>query len=490
MDQNSEKCQRNLEPEQLEIMKIIGQSADKVHSKCYVVGGLVRDCLTDKKSDDLDIVCTDIQDVASDLTSQSKIKGIGEITNDRFLTKVLYFPNDRKVDLVEPRKEHYVENSIKPIVEKGNLLDDAFRRDFTINTLRIGLNTENWLEIDDPTKKGLHDLKYNILDTPINPEQTFHEDPTRMLRAVRFMACKNMKINPKVQSSIIQQREEIHRIPKELIHKELIKGSQCNGYFRDMVNVGLLHEIFPEVSELHGIPQSKEHHTQDVLEHTLRYINHLPNDTKLRLVGLLHDIGKKTTTDFESGKFTAKGHEDVSAKESEKILTRLKFSTKEKDEIVNLVQNHMNLHTFVNNISEKKEKLKLLTKNQNLEDIEKYSKEIERNMRKFYYKNETILDDLILLSKADIMADNPHALKEIQKMESVIHDLKTIKNQIPENIFKLAISGHDLMNFGLKGKEIGNVKREIEEKVIDGILENNKLTLLQYLEKKYKKIIP
>lgn len=458
MDEKSRLCKKNIRESHLKIMNEVGKSADLVGEKCLVVGGFVRDCLTNKRSDDLDFVCTDIDKVSSNLTKRKRAKNITSkrgISGINYRTNILMFGKE-KVDLVEPRKEKYSNDSIKPVVSKGNFQDDAIRRDFTVNTLQIGVSNTDWMKIYDPTKKGLADLEKGILRTPRTPKITFKEDPTRMLRAIRFSSCHDLDILPNVSRSIKKMSGDIGRVTPELIHKELMKGSKCDGYFRTMYKVGIMKEIFPEVVELEGLEQKKKYHTEDALEHSLRYVEYLPDDPIFKIAGLLHDIGKYDTDD---GKGSAHDHEKISAKKAEKIAERLKFSRKDSERLVSLVKNHMRLHDFPLDPSKKA-------------------------TRRFIRKYESILPELEIMSRADVKSDSPTPKKylgEIDTKITIVNEERKVMRDLIENKFKLAVNGYDIMNVGYKGKDIGIVKNDVEKKVIDGELPNNRRALLKYL---------
>ncbi|MFA5731316.1 MAG: HD domain-containing protein [Acidithiobacillus sp.] len=452
------KCQQNISPQFIEIMRDVGNSAEKVGEQCKIVGGVVRDCLIGSQNDDLDFVCSDVDKVSSDLISQNKAKDVGTVSTERYKTKILII-NHQKIDLVEPRKETYTKDSIKPIVEKGDFQTDALRRDFTINTLRIDVNPSKWFEIDDPTGKGLSDLKSKILRTPLLPDQTFTDDPTRMLRAVRFSACKNMTINDDVVQSIRKNKHQIQRIPSELIHKELMKGMVCPSYFDVMEQVDLISELFPEVDSLKKISQLKENHTDNAFIHSLKYTKYLPKDPIFQLVGLLHDVGKLETTDKEGHAYK---HEQLSEKKTDEIMQRLKFSVNDIKRAKKLVGSHMVLHQLeLNTISEK-------------------------GLRRFIQKYDDILPELEIMSKADILSDHPHkkqALVELHQKIEMINHVKSKMNNVIGSEFKLAIDGNDIKQLGLQGKEIGIIKKALEQQVIDGELLNDRMVLLQEMKK-------
>lgn len=458
------KCKDTLTPQQLAIIQKIGESADKVHEQCYLVGGLVRDCLMGQFGDDLDFVCSNPNKIVSQLQSEdSTIKEIEKNDNTRFKSKIIMM-NGQKIDIVEPRKESYTKQSIKPKVESGSFYDDVNRRDFTINTLYLDTSPSHFLQIVDLTERGLVDLQQKIIDTPTDPNTTFQDDPSRMLRGVRFASCKNMELHPRIIESIQKgMKKEIRRVPNDLITKELKKGSTCPSYFSTLNDMSLLSEIIPEITALKGLSQPKEHHTLDVLGHTIKSLDHLKTkDYRVAMAMLLHDIGKPETTQCVNDKCIAHGHQEVSATKSKAILERMRFSQKDVKYITNLIQNHHILHNA-------------------LDDPKISDKAIRRLVR----EHGEYLPEIEIMTRADITSDNPHAKREIAKLDTFMTRVHNVQTQSPElQTFILAITGHDLMDYGYKGKEIGDMKKYLEQEVIDGRIENKKDVLLQRLKKK------
>lgn len=456
---DSKTCKQNLRSSHIKIMKEIGNVADQLGEQCFAVGGLVRDCLTNRTSDDLDIVCTDIDELTNVLAKREHIKKITDqhgITKETFRTNILMFENE-KIDLVEPRKEIYSQDSIKPLVQKGTLEEDALRRDFTINTLRLGMGKNDFLKIYDPTGKGFADLRDKRLRTPRDPKKTFEEDSSRMIRAIRFSSCHNLSIDPEVMDTIQEMASEIHRVPPELLHKEIKKGAKCKNYYRTMYRSKLLHELFPEVTDLEGIPQRKTYHTEDALEHTLRFIEFIPRDSIFKTAGLLHDIGKSSVTDKEGHAY---GHEKISAKMVKPIGKRLRFSGAEIDRMEELVKNHMRLHQVNDKFSEK-------------------------GLRKFVKDYHHILPELKIMARADILSDHPQPTKALQELDAqYIRILETQEKmrELIENEFKLEIDGHDIKKRGWVGREIGEIKEHITDQVVKNELPNKRDVLLQHLD--------
>ena len=187
-----------------DILTIIGAIADENNIKAYAVGGFVRDIILTRKIDDIDIVC-----LGKGIFLAEKVAKYLHVDNfavyARFGTAMFKY-NNLQIEFVGARKESYDRTSRKPIVEEGTFEDDQLRRDFTINTLAIALNKDNFGELINYLY-GLEDLQNKIIKTPIDPRKTFSDDPLRMLRAIRFATQLNFKIDINTFEAIKEQKE-------------------------------------------------------------------------------------------------------------------------------------------------------------------------------------------------------------------------------------------------------------------------------------------
>jgi poly(A) polymerase len=308
----------------------------------FLVGGAVRDELLGlPHSADFDLVTTgSAMELAELLTPISSIKAV---TYPRFGTALVKI-QDVDIELVTARAESYDELSRKPSVEPATLKEDALRRDFTVNALMQDLESG---EIRDLTGHGFADLESRILRTPLEPVATFHDDPLRMLRAVRFRWKLGFQPAPGLYEAIRASRERLEIVSSERIRDELVKmllHPSAPEALNDLMCLELLDLFAPELRPMVGCEQGKYHHL-DVWDHSLLVLkNAWSKDLILNLAALLHDVGKPPTRSVDSqGNTRFFGHESVGAAMTVEILRRLKFPQREIDEVAILVRNHMRL---------------------------------------------------------------------------------------------------------------------------------------------------
>src|SRR5690606_13453387 len=235
------------------IFQTLGQLADKNNFQIYVIGGFVRDLIMERDfKNDIDILV-----IGSGIS-------FAEIAGKFLQSKVSVFKNfgtamlrhdNMDIEFVGARKESYRPHSRKPLVEDGSLKDDQLRRDFTINAMALGLNKSNYAELLDPFN-GLQDLESKIIRTPLDPAETFSDDPLRMMRAIRFAAQLQFEIDQQALDAITINKERIKIVSKERISDELQKivaSEKPSIGFEHLFNTGLLRIIFPAMANLYGV---------------------------------------------------------------------------------------------------------------------------------------------------------------------------------------------------------------------------------------------
>jgi poly(A) polymerase len=221
--------------------------------------------------------------------------------------------------------------------------EDVQRRDFTINGMMLDPATNEVLDFVG----GRDDLKAGIIRAIGDPERRFTEDKLRMLRAVRFAARFDYKIDPATRAAIQRLAPKIHQVSCERVREELTKmltEGQARRAFELLDTTGLLQEVLPEIAAMKGVEQPPQYHPEgDVFVHTLLLLEKLPAGASKTLAwgALLHDVGKPPTFRVAPDRIRFDGHVEVGVKMTAEILRRLRFSNHETDQILALVDNHM-----------------------------------------------------------------------------------------------------------------------------------------------------
>jgi poly(A) polymerase len=257
------------------------------------------------------------------------------------------------------RTEEYEPQSRKPAVRYGDSLEgDLSRRDFTVNAMAVMLSPAT--RFADP-HGGLTDLHAKVLRTPAPPEQSFDDDPLRMMRAARFAAQLGFDVEEGTMAAMAAMAERLTIISQERVQAELAKlmlAPEPRRGLELMVYTGLADLVLPELPALQ-LAVDAGHHHKDVYEHSLTVLERaialetspagpVPGpDLVLRLAALLHDIGKPTTRRFEAGgQVTFHHHEVVGAKLAAKRLRQLRFDSATVKDVTRLVELHMRFHGY------------------------------------------------------------------------------------------------------------------------------------------------
>ncbi|HEX2683933.1 MAG TPA: tRNA nucleotidyltransferase, partial [Ferruginibacter sp.] len=184
----------------MELLKKVALSAEELRMPCYLIGGFVRDKILGRNTKDMDIVCVgDGIELAAKVAE--KFKPRPEVNFFKNFGTAQIKTDGIEIEFVGARKESYNYDSRKPAVEAGTIEDDQNRRDFTINAMAISLNKADYGELVDPFN-GVHDLEIKNIQTPLAPEQTFSDDPLRMMRAIRFASQLDFTIHPDTFAAI------------------------------------------------------------------------------------------------------------------------------------------------------------------------------------------------------------------------------------------------------------------------------------------------
>ena len=307
----------------------------------YLVGGCVRDILRGVEPLDYDIVTSARPDDVRSLFSHTVPVGVS-------FGVIIVIEGTHQYEVATFRSENGYEDGRRPThVSFSTVEEDVHRRDFTINALLLDPQTGNVVDYVG----GREDLGNGIIRTIGDPERRFSEDYLRMLRAVRFTANLNYKIDGDSLNAIKRHASAISRISAERIRDELTKMLTLGGARRGMellADTGLLVEILPEIAAVRGIEQPARFHPEgDVWEHTLQMLSLLSSGTgmekDLRLAWgvVMHDIGKACTRMEDESGIHFYGHVREGERIATEIMQRLRFSNADTNTIIALIHCHM-----------------------------------------------------------------------------------------------------------------------------------------------------
>jgi len=322
---------------------------DRAGHALYLVGGSVRDALLRRGAPpDLDFATDAKPDRVLEI-----VRGWHEGTwlqGIQFGTVGVAKAGER-VEITTFRAERYDEDSRQPHVQHVPTIEaDLSRRDFTVNAMAMKLPDGIFI---DPFG-GLRDLADRKLRTPGKPEDSFSDDPLRMLRAARFVAQLELIPEPEVVEAMRAQRERLRIVSAERIRDELAKllaAPKPSVGIELATETGLFELFLPEVPALR-LEQDPIHKHKDVYRHTLAVLDKIvatdgaEPDVELRLAGLLHDIGKPATRRIGSDGVSFHHHEVVGAQMAERRLRELRFPTERIDDVVHLVSMHLRFHGY------------------------------------------------------------------------------------------------------------------------------------------------
>ena len=449
--------------EELSIFEKISSAADTLQMPAYIIGGYVRDKILNRPDKDIDIVCLgDGIELAAKTAEKfnpkppvSFFKNFGTAQ-----IKVASKFNDAnyEIEFVGARKESYQSESRKPDVLPGSLDEDRMRRDFTINTLAISLNKKDFGAIIDPLN-GREDISNKIIRTPLPPDQTFIDDPLRMMRAIRFATQLNFEISPETFEAIKNNASRIKIVSGERIIDEINKivmTPKPSAGFILLDKAGLLKLIFPQFLQLKGAEYIDGKGHKDNFYHTLQVLDNIAlhtNDLWLRWAAILHDIAKPATKKFEEGHgWTFHGHEVVGSRMVPKIFGQLKLPLNEK---MKYVKKMVELH--LRPISLTKENI------------------TDSAVRRLIYDAGNDIEDLMILCKADITSKNKYKVQKfLANFEMVERRLKEVEEADNLRNWQPPITGEIIMKeFNLPpSKIVGEIKTAVREAILDGEIPN------------------
>ncbi|WP_327709993.1 CCA tRNA nucleotidyltransferase [Streptomyces sp. NBC_00464] len=314
-----------------------------------LVGGSVRDALLGRLGNDLDFT--------TDARPEDVLKIVRPWADSVWEVGIAFGTvgaqkDGYQIEVTTYRSEAYDRTSRKPEVSYGDSIEeDLVRRDFTVNAMAVALPQKEFV---DP-HGGLADLADRVLRTPGTPEDSFSDDPLRMLRAARFAAQLDFEVASDVVAAMTEMAGRIEIVSAERVREELNKlllSTHPRKGLALLVDTGLAEQVLPELPALRL--ESDEHHRhKDVYEHSLTVLEQAIDleedgpDLVLRLAALLHDIGKPRTRRFEKdGRVSFHHHEVVGAKMVKKRMTELKYSNDMVKDVAKLVELHLRFHGY------------------------------------------------------------------------------------------------------------------------------------------------
>ncbi len=462
-----------LQNKNYKLFKTISEVASQNNQTVYIVGGFVRDLLMGRK------VPTDIDFVTEQngiTLAQEVGKKLGDLKVTIFKTygTAMIKYKDLDLEFVGARKESYTEDSRKPSVESGTLEDDQKRRDFTVNALAISLNSENFGELIDPFG-GREDMLNKLLRTPLEPHQTYSDDPLRMMRAIRFATVLNFTIENKSLQAIKEEANRIEIVSKERIMVEFNKimmSEKPSVGLKLLEETSLLEKILPELTALKGIEEYEGQSHKDNFYHTLEVVDNIVLSTDklwLRWAALLHDIGKAPTKKFVKDiGWTFHGHEFIGSKMLKNIFTRLRLPLGTD---LKYVQKMVRMHA---------RPIALIDDGVS-----------DSALRRLLFDAGEDLEDLFTLCKSDITTKNTTKQEKFKKnFEYVAQKIKEVEEKDQVRNFQPPVSGEEIMEmFGLKpGKEIGILKEKVKEAILEGEIPNEKEAAKEFVIQEAKQL--
>ena len=335
-----------------EVLTPLGERFAAAGHELYLVGGSVRDAILGRLGTDLDFT-TDahperVQKLLSGWADNQWDTGIefGTISAAKA---------GQQIEITTYRADAYDRVSRNPVVQFGTKLeDDLVRREFTVNAMAVRIGADGSQDFVDPLG-GMNALLAGVLDTPSAPENSFNDDPLRMLRAARFVSQLGFTLHERVHQAIVDMAPQIERITAERVRAELDKlilGEFPIDGMNVMCETGLADFVLPEVPQM-KLEIDEHHQHKDVYWHSLTVLKQAVDledgdpDLVLRWAALLHDIGKPDTKRNEpGGGVSFHHHEVVGAKMVRKRMRALKYSKQMVDDVSQLVFLHLRFHGY------------------------------------------------------------------------------------------------------------------------------------------------
>lgn len=431
----------------------------------YLVGGGVRDLLLGKELKDYDLTTNASIEEIREICTKLNLKTFDSGVKHGTLTIIDDF-YEMSYECTVYRKDDKYTDGRHPdeVIFTPSLEEDLKRRDFTINSFAYNLLTKELVMLDESCLK---DLELGIIRTVGNPIDRFSEDALRMLRALRFAAQLNFTIQRDTFAAIKELAPKIALVSKERIRDELTKIllSDNPQVLELFVITGLESYAFDGITPIGDILNCEHQnpwHYADVFHHTMDVVKRVPKTFELRWAALMHDFGKpavKELKDDATGHYHYHGHQEVSANIAEKLADLLKFSNEQKDIVYKFVKYHDEPLAEVRNA-----KFKVI--------VNKIGKD---NFLNFIKLRAADAFAHRLLMGTKFVIDFPDIIKE--RFSKIIDEDQALK------VTDLKINGYDLINLGLKGKQIGDCLNYLLELALEDAALNNHETLIGLAKK-------
>ena len=439
------------------LFQAVGSAADELDLPCYVVGGWVRDRLMNRKnSKDVDFV------VVGDALAVAKVAAAalkaGKVAVYQNFGTAQFTWHGWQIEFVQARTESYRSESRKPTVQPGTLEDDQRRRDFSINAMAVGVHSAAWGELLDPFG-GREDLEAKVLRTPLEPIETFSDDPLRILRGLRFASQLAFALDEATLEGMKTTADRLAILSPERIQTELLKILESP---KPSVGLGLMYQcgamevLLPEVAALAGVDEVEGHLHKDNFWHTLEVVDNTAAQSEnvwLRLAALLHDIGKPPTKKFMKGTgWTFHGHEFLGGKMAKKLFRRLSLPLDARmDYVVKLIQMSSRPIAVVSDSA------------------------TDSAVRRLLFDAGEDIEDLMILCSSDITTKNPRKKSRyLANYDRVKAKMAEVEARDHLRNWQPPIDGSQLMSwFDLPpGPMVGQMKTAVREAILDGAIPN------------------